>query len=498
MNNFLPDSGNLRISGACTSRSPLSVFAGQTPAKAMGTVPIASGLGTKVENFPIRSATADFQLSGECAVPFYRGDGRGIWEYTLKGIRGASWNNDAVNLRVSDRNNAGWTNATRNNNVGFRPASTPAPLPRLDNKSFQKGGRGASSTVADDLFKRITEFNNILSAFFKAQRAKKENQDVADFNFNLERNILKIKHVLENNSYTPEEYTKFTLYEPKKREIAAPAFFDRGVHHALCNVIAPIFEKQFIYHSYACRSHKGMHKAMVKAQDFLRYKNFYLKCDVKSFFFSIDHKILLKIISRTIKDEKTMWLIEKIVASAPNPGLPIGNLTSQLFANVHLNELDHFILGSRRHATAHFQLQPAFNNTQPKGCGYQGAYIRYMDDFVLFSNSKKQLWNWKNLLEEFLNEKLKLQLNPQKVFVAPYKEGLDFCGYRVFRDRRRLRPQNVKSFRKRLGKIRKAVSGRKMKSAKAYEKIQSWYAHSLWANTFNLRRKILRGFRWLK
>lgn len=229
----------------------------------------------------------------------------------------------------------------------------------------------------------------------------------------------------------------FPIYEPKKREISALPFRDRVVHHALCTVIEHLFEKKFIKDSYACRIGKGTHAAADRLVSFLRHaqriwENVYcLKADISKFFPSMDHKVLKGIIRRTIRCQKTLRLINEIIDSTDgDKRLPIGNLTSQLFANVYLNELDHFVKE---------EMQVRF-------------YIRYMDDFVLLYNDKKQLHAWKSEIEEYLTDKLHLQLN-LKTSVFPISQGVDFVGYRTWTTHRLLRKRSVIGMRRKLKKL---------------------------------------------
>ncbi len=236
-----------------------------------------------------------------------------------------------------------------------------------------------------NLFQKISSFENLLLAAHKAAKGKRENANVLNFFFKLEENLFQLGEELTRQSYRPGSYSTFRIYDPKPRMISAAPFRDRVVHHALINIIEPFFKRSFIFDSYANRVGKGTHKAIRRYQEFLRRYNFVLKCDIKKYFPSIDHEILKQLIRRTIFDQKTLWLLDTIIDGS-NPqapildyfprdelftpfirrkGLPIGNLTSQFFANVYLNPLDHFVKENLR-------------------C--QG-YLRYVDDCV-----PRRLW----------------------------------------------------------------------------------------------------------
>ena len=182
--------------------------------------------------------------------------------------------------------------------------------------------------------------------------------------------LLEIKLALETGTWQPGDHRQFFVYDPKFRSIAAPPFADRVVHHAICTIIEPLFERRFIYDSYACRVDKGAHRGARRLQTFLRKKHavYALKCDISKFFASIDHAVLCQIIRQTIPDPKLLEILDRIIAGY-SPGIPIGNLTSQLFANVYLDQLDHFIKEELR----------------------VKYYLRYMDDFILLGENKTVL-----------------------------------------------------------------------------------------------------------
>ena len=272
-------------------------------------------------------------------------------------------------------------------------------------------------------------------------------------------------------------YHTFQIYDPKPRLISAAPFGDRVVHHALLNIIGPLLGRSFIYDSYANQVGKGTHKAIRRYQHFLKQFKFELKCDIKSYFPSIDHKILKSLIRKRIACPRSLWLIETIIdGSNPQPrvcdyfpgdslftpferraGLPIGNLTSQFFGNYYLNPLDHFIKETLR-------------------CK---AYLRYVDDFVLFSDSKLQLREWKGNIRIFLGD-FRLKLQPKRCHIYPSHQGIRFLGQVVYRTHRRLAADNVRKFKKRL-RIWK-----KHPPLNLQQRLASWVGHASQANTFSL------------
>ncbi len=321
-----------------------------------------------------------------------------------------------------------------------------------------------------NLMEQVCAYGNLLLAYRKASLGKRSRPEVAAFFYGLEKTLFSLKASLLDGTWTPGPYRTFTIYEPKKRTISAAPFEDRVVHHAICNIIEPVFDKTFIYDSCACRTDKGTHFGVGRLQKFVRslpeQGNYYaLKCDVKNYFGSINHGILMEILVGKIRDKKLLELLERIVSSTPGQkGIPIGNLTSQLFANVYLNELDCFA----KHA-----LRAKY-------------YVRYMDDFVLLGQ-KEELNAAKERVARFLANSLDLTLHPHKANVFPLRCGVDFCGYSVFRSHRKLRAGSVRRFARKLRRMKKAGIAVPEKT------VESWLAHAKHADTFGLRRKLLEG-----
>ena len=267
----------------------------------------------------------------------------------------------------------------------------------------------------------------------------------------------------------------FILRDPKTRKISKSAFRDRIVHHALINIIGKIFEKSFIYDSCANQIGKGTLFAVKRFENFkrkvtnnLHSQAFCLKCDIKHYFNEVNHKVLLDILKRKITDGRIINLIEKILKNGQineNLGMPLGNLTSQFFANVYLNELDYFV----KH-----KLKAKF-------------YIRYVDDFVFLHKSKFQLEIWKKEIEKFLIENLKLELNQQKSKIFSLSRGVDFVGFRIFYYFRLLRKRNIRKMKLRI----EIYKSGKISKEKFKEIFQGWCAYSMWANCYELRKDIL-------
>ncbi len=328
-------------------------------------------------------------------------------------------------------------------------------------------------------FKEIWSFKNLHKSYLKARKCKKYRKDILFFSYNLEKNLINLQKDLLNQKYIHGSYREFIIQDSKKREIKVAPFRDRVVHHVLHNTIEPVFEKSFIVDSYACRKNKGTHKAIRKLESFLKLLNhkktskeiYCLKCDVLKYFDNINHNILLNFIKKKVKDEMVLQLIKDIVYSTnkePGKGIPIGNLTSQLFANIYLNELDQFI----KH-----KLKVKY-------------YIRYMDDFLIIDCDKNKLQKNKKYIKNFLFKKLKLKLHPNKDNIFSTKKGINFLGYIVYFNYKLLKKDTVKRFIKKTKTNQKLINKGFLKEDKFRIFLQSWFNYAKFGNSWNLCRKL--------
>jgi retron-type reverse transcriptase len=348
---------------------------------------------------------------------------------------------------------------------------------------------------AGHLWERLTSFSNLIEAARRAALGKRNLHYVVRFEFNLERELSRLREDLLDRSYAPVGYRTFYIHDPKRRLISAAPFRDRVVHHALCQVIEPVFERGFIFHSYASRKGKGTHAAVERLQGFVRRFPWVFQCDVARFFPSIDHEILKAGIARRIKDPAVLWLAERII-DASNPqepvcnwfpgdnlftpverphGLPIGNQTSQFFANVYLDSFDHFVV--------------------EKLCA--PAYIRYVDDFVILARDKSWLLDAREKCREFLGS-LRLKMHPRKCVIFPAAEGTRFLGYRVFADYRLLPRSNVVGFLRRMRRLQRKYAAEEVEARDITRRVVAWIGHAAHADTFRLRRGILRGISFVR
>jgi len=338
-----------------------------------------------------------------------------------------------------------------------------------------------------NLWPEVTDFANLLQAARQAQKGKRFRKNVLAFNYNLEQELWQIKEELESKTYCPGAYRTFEIKEPKTRMISAAPYRDRVVHHALCNVIVPIFERTFIADSYANRVGFGTHRALRRFTTFARSSRCVFQGDVCKYFASIDHVILKSQISRKIKCADTLWLIDTIIDNSNDQepvdhyfpgdelltpfqrrrGLPIGNLTSQFFANVYLNGFDHFM---KEHVKA-------------------AKYIRYVDDFAVFDDEREFLKDARLAAEDYLAG-LRLKIHPVKSQIFDTKHGANFLGFRIFLDRIRVRTENLHRARRRLRRMQADYAAGKIGYQEILQSLQSWIAHLEHGDTWQLRENI--------
>lgn len=357
---------------------------------------------------------------------------------------------------------------------------------------------------------RLHSFDNLLLAYRKAAKGKRGLADVAEFEFRLEENLLQLQQELQDQTYQPGKYHSFYIHDPKTRLISAAPFRDRVIHHALCNLIEPVFEKSFISDSYANRIGKGTHKAIDRAQQFSRRFNYVLTCDIRQFFPSMDHEILLRVIASVLRKampeeagrlpqredrpprNEIMWLIQKILQSGAGilqeeydmvyfkgdslfavnrpRGLPIGNLTSQFWANCYLNPFDHFVK----------------RELNSKG------YVRYVDDFLLFSNSLQELGAWRKKIIQRLHY-FRLNLHEAKCQPRPVSEGIPFLGLVLHPTHRRLKRRKGITFQRKYRQMLSAYTRGELPFDKLTASVQGWVNHVRFANTWGLRRSMLNS-----
>lgn len=322
---------------------------------------------------------------------------------------------------------------------------------------------------------KLTDFSNLMLAYKKARKGSGSTAQSEAFGFHLETELLALEDELKSGSYTPKPYRIFLIYEPKERIISVAPFKDRVVHHALINILEPIYERSFIYHSYATRKGKGNHAAITQAQQWARGYRCFFKADIEKYFDSIDHRILISLLEQKIKDQTFLGLMKKVIANGGNSekGLPIGNLTSQFLANVYLNPLDHFIKQALR---IH-------------------GYLRYMDDFVCFHNEKPVLKQVRKEIETYLKEKLFLRLKPSACYFGYSHNGLSFLGARIFPGMIRIKPENFHRARRRMLRKYRQMDQGEITFEEFLHSMNSYWAYLSSFDTLGLRQQMVReGF----
>ena len=337
------------------------------------------------------------------------------------------------------------------------------------------------------LWDRLISWDNLLLAYHKARRGKRSRPDVAQFALALEPALLKLQQQLRNGSYRPGAYRQFTIYDRKPRLISAAPFRDRVVHHAVMNIIEPPLDQRFIDDCYACRRGKGVHAAVNRYQAYAQQYDYALKLDIRQYFPSIDHLLLKQILARRIKDPRVLQLLAAIIdGSPPSPadfdcfagddlisavqrrrGIPIGNLTSQFFANLYLDDFDHWLKQDLR----------------------MPAYLRYVDDLILLDNDKARLWQASRAIESYL-QSLRLRLHPQKRQIYRTTGWVDVLGYRVSRTRRLLRNDNGYRFQRTLKRMAQHYRAFRSEWRDIDPRVQSWLGHARHAETAGLCKSL--------
>src|SRR3989344_4393222 len=341
--------------------------------------------------------------------------------------------------------------------------------------------------IYKNLFDEIVSTENLFLAWDKFKNGKRNKKDVQLFEWNLEENIFRLSRDLKDKMYKHGAYHSFNISDPKPRNIHKAQVRDRILHHDVFRILNPIFEPGFISASFSCREGYGTHKGVQYLQDTLRKATqngrvscFALKCDIKKFFDTIDHDTLLGILKRKIKDDDTIWLLKQIISSFSSnhslfgieKGVPIGNLTSQLFANIYMNEFDQFI------------------KTKLK----VRYYLRYTDDFLILSESRGYLVNILPKIINFLEENLLLRIHEEKTKIRKTSQGIDFLGYVVFQKHRLVRTKTKRRIMRKFGnKIREYKQGLIFKNSLT-QSLQSYLGFLSHSESFRIEEDFKRRY----
>ncbi|BDF25795.1 hypothetical protein CE91St65_36750 [[Clostridium] symbiosum] len=345
-----------------------------------------------------------------------------------------------------------------------------------------------------NVFEQVVDYDNLYRAYLNARLCKRYRYEVLNFSAHLEDNLVKLQKELIERTYTLGKYREFYIYEPKKRLIMAQPFKDRVVQWAIYQVLNPVFAQGYITDSYACIKERGTHKAVKRLHYWLRQvgkkpeKYYFLKLDISKYFYRIDHDVLMGILKRKIRDDDMIFLLDKIVNSSETnfglppgkspgevkrsdrvseKGMPVGNLSSQMFANLYLNELDQYC---KRTLGIHF-------------------YVRYMDDVIILHQDKDQLHEWKRIIDTFLKEKLQLDLN-EKTCIRPITLGVEFCGYKIWNTHIKLRKSTALKMKRNLKKLQKEYAAGEVTVEEAKQTISSYLGILKHCDSYSLKRTI--------
>ncbi|ACV64925.1 RNA-directed DNA polymerase (Reverse transcriptase) [Desulfofarcimen acetoxidans DSM 771] len=350
-----------------------------------------------------------------------------------------------------------------------------------------------------NLYSSICSFEGLYQSYLKARKRKRYRNEVLKYTANLGENLIQAEEELISKSYRVSPYRKSFVYEPKKRLVMALPFGDRIVQWSVYRTLNPLLNKRYISHSYACRTGYGSHRAVKQLQYWLRYlerrhgRIYVLKADMTKYFYRVDHDIIMNILERIIGDYDLIWLLEEIVRCehtwfglpldaegfecelTGEVGIPIGNLTSQMIANLYLNELDQY----------------AKHNLQIK------YYMRYMDDVLILHNDKKYLWHIKEEIEEFLDRNLRLKLN-NKTCVRTNTQGIDWIGYRVWPTHVKLRKSTAQRMKARLKYLQGLYAVGEADFKEVNATVQSYLGILKHCDSYNLREKLFGDLTWAR
>lgn len=347
-----------------------------------------------------------------------------------------------------------------------------------------------------NVYKNLCTYENLYEAYLQARKGKRYRDEILEFSFNVEEYLMEISEELKSTTYEVGGYREFYVYEPKQRLIMALPFKDRVIQWGVYQLLNPIFDRTYIYDSYGCRNGKGTLRAVQRLHYWLKQVGkkdkpfYYLKLDVSKYYYRVDHEVLINILRRKIKDEEMLQLLTTIITyegtlfglklngDINNPedkitgkGIPIGNLTSQMFANLYLNELDQYC---KRTLGIHY-------------------YVRYMDDIIILSDDKAKLHEYKNLIQTYLEEKLKLNLN-NKTALRPITLGIEFVGYRLWPTHIKIRKSTSMKMKKRLKYVKKQYESDLIPLDKVNATVQSYMGILKHCNSYSLQRTVFSNY----
>lgn len=334
------------------------------------------------------------------------------------------------------------------------------------------------------LYEKAIDYKTLKISYKRTQQARRKyRKEAIIFDMAREKNLVNLWRELKNETYMPSDYIKFVVYEPKERVIHAPRIRDKIVQFAAHTVLQEVYKNKFIDSSYACLAGGGTHKAVKKVQHNMRYiqwkcgDGWVLKMDVKKFFYSINRDILKNILRKSMKDDKFLSLLDKIIDSSPEgeKGIPLGNVTSQDFANIYMNEVDQY---SKR---------------------YLGLkhYVRYMDDIIIVLKTKEEAKQAKENIEKFLNEKLDLEIN-SKTKIFPISQGVNAYGFKIYTTHKLVRDSSKSAMKRRIKAMDLKIKKGELDEKYVVNCINSWLGHARHSNSYNLSKKIFSKYPYIK
>ncbi len=340
--------------------------------------------------------------------------------------------------------------------------------------------------ISKNLFDEIISHEQLFEAWRVFRKEKRKRKDVQEFERRVEENVFQLHRELKAKTYKHGPYHSFFICDPKVRHIRKAGVRDRLVHQSVHTALTQVYEPKLIHHLYSARVGKGTHRAVKALREMARKVSqnntrycWGLKCDVRKFYDTVDHKVLFKIITRTVRDSDVLWLIKEIIGSyhfedTPGKGMPIGNLTSQIFTNVYLNELDQFIKHKLR----------------------AKYYLRYADDLLVLSHDKRWLENLISEISDFLGERLLLELHPKKVIVRPLHQGIDFLGYVTLPEHQVLRTKTKRRMQRKLSQRLDSYFTGEIDSESMNQTLQSYLGILSHADAFDLGQHIRNVYFW--
>lgn len=338
--------------------------------------------------------------------------------------------------------------------------------------------------MPNTLFEKAIDYKNLKESYKRTQQAqRKYRKEAIIFDMAREKNLVKLWRELKNETYKPSDYIEFKVYEPKERVIHAPRIRDKVVQFAAHTVLQEVYYNKFIDSSYACLVERGTHKAVQKVQHNMRLvkwkygDGWVLKMDVRKFFYSINRDILKQILRKKIKDNKFLNLLDKIIDSSPEgeKGIPLGNVTSQDFANIYLNEVDQY---AKRYLNLKY-------------------YVRYMDDIIVVLKTKEEAQQAKENITKFLNERLDLQTN-SKTRIFPIAQGVNAYGFKIFTTHKLVRDTSKAAMKRRIKAMDRKVQNGEMTEKEVQQSVNSWLGHARHSNSYNLSKKIFDKYKYIE